>query len=80
MNRTPQRREPEAFVSPRALELRYGWSAATRRRAEQDGRLPRRDFFIGGKGVGWRLATLEAAEQLGPRLSADLFGFTRRPA
>lgn len=51
------------LITPRGLEVRYGWSAPTRWRAERDGKLPKRDVYIGGKAVGWRPGTLEAAER-----------------
>jgi predicted DNA-binding transcriptional regulator AlpA len=52
-----------AVIYPRGLEARYGWSSPTRWRAERDGRVPKRDVFIGGEAVGWRPETLEAAER-----------------
>jgi predicted DNA-binding transcriptional regulator AlpA len=55
-----------AVIYPRGLEERYGWSAPTRWRAERDGRVPPRDFFIGGRAVGWRPETLAAAESCTP--------------
>lgn len=51
-----------AVIFPRGLEVRYGWSAPTRWRAERDGRVPPRDFYIGGRPVGWRPETLDRAE------------------
>lgn len=53
----------EVVIYPRGLQPRYGWSSTTAWRAERDGRLPRRDVFCGGKAVGWRPATLEAADR-----------------
>jgi len=51
------------LITPRGLELRYGWTQPTRWRAEHDGRLPARDVYIGGKPVGWRPDTIAAAER-----------------
>lgn len=51
-----------ACIWPRGVELRLGVSPITRWRMERDGRLPPRDFFIGGKAVGWRVETMAAAE------------------
>jgi hypothetical protein len=33
---------------------------------ERDSRIPPRDFFIGGKAVGWHVATIAAAETRAP--------------
>jgi predicted DNA-binding transcriptional regulator AlpA len=49
-------------VYPRGLEARLGISAPTRWRMERDRRLPPRDVYVGGTAVGWRPATLDAAE------------------
>jgi predicted DNA-binding transcriptional regulator AlpA len=51
------------LITPRGLEQRYGWSRPTRWRAERDGRIPKRDVFIGGEPIGWRPSTIEAAER-----------------
>lgn len=56
------------LITPKGLEIRYGWSAPTRWRAEKSGRVPARDVCIGGRQVGWRPSTLEAAER-GPSTS-----------
>jgi predicted DNA-binding transcriptional regulator AlpA len=48
-------------IWPRGLEARYGISPPTRWRWERDGRLPKRDVFVGEAAVGWRPATLDAA-------------------
>jgi predicted DNA-binding transcriptional regulator AlpA len=45
------------------METRYGISAPTRWRWEKDGKLPRRDVFVGGVAVGWRPSTIETAER-----------------
>jgi predicted DNA-binding transcriptional regulator AlpA len=50
------------LITPRGLEARYGWSPPTRWRAERDRRVPARDVFIGGRAVGWKPSTIEAAE------------------
>ena len=50
-----------AVVYPRGVQQRLGISAVTRWRMEREGRLPPRDFFVGGVAVGWRPETLEAA-------------------
>ena len=64
----PAPRQGTAIVWPKALETRYDISAVTRWRYERMGKLPKRDAFIGGVAVGWKLATLEAAEN-GPSQS-----------
>ena len=53
-------------IWPRGVELRYDISPPTRWRWERDGRLPRRDVFIGGRPVGWKPSTIEGAEQAAP--------------
>jgi predicted DNA-binding transcriptional regulator AlpA len=62
---TRAKRAPPAVapdvVYPGGLQKMLGVSLATRWRWERDGRLPPRDFFIGGVAVGWRPQTLEAA-------------------
>lgn len=50
-------------VWPRGVEERYDISAPTRWRWERVGLLPARDVFVGGKPVGWRPETLEAADR-----------------
>jgi hypothetical protein len=45
------------------LEQQYGISPETRLRWEKTGRLPARDVHVGGLLVGWKPATLEAAER-----------------
>jgi hypothetical protein len=57
-----------AVVYPRGLEEQLGVTSVTRWRMEYDGRLPARDFFIGGEAVGWRPSTLAAA--FGPTQAA----------
>jgi predicted DNA-binding transcriptional regulator AlpA len=52
-----------AILRPRDIEQRYGISVATRCRWEAAGKLPPRDFYIGGDAIGWRLSTLEAMER-----------------
>jgi len=49
-------------IKPKGVQERYGVSLATRWRMERDGRLPKRDVFIGGIAVGWKPETLAAAE------------------
>ena len=49
-------------IYPRGLEVRYGISLSTRWRWEKDRLLPPRDVFIGGKAVGWKPETLDAAD------------------
>jgi predicted DNA-binding transcriptional regulator AlpA len=63
------RTEGKNIVWPFGVCERYGVSAVTRWRMENDGRLPPRDAFIGGKAVGWRPETLDAAER-GQRVAA----------
>jgi predicted DNA-binding transcriptional regulator AlpA len=48
-------------IYPRGVQQMLGISLPTRWRMEQQGRLPKRDFFVNGVAVGWRPATLEAA-------------------
>lgn len=50
-------------IWPRGVEQRYDISSPTRWRWEKQGRLPARDVFVGGKAVGWRPETIEAAER-----------------
>ncbi len=50
-----------AVVWPSGVRARYGISGATLWRWEKSGRLPARDFNLGGK-TGWRPGTLDAAE------------------
>lgn len=50
-------------IWPRGVEQRYDISSPTRWRWEKQGRLPARDVFVGGKAVGWRPETLDAAER-----------------
>jgi hypothetical protein len=52
-----------ACVWPSGVQERYGISAVTRWRWGKTQRLPARDVFIGGVPVGWRPATLDAAER-----------------
>lgn len=47
---------------PHELEHRWGRGSVTIWRMQRDGRLPPRDWFIGGKAVGWRISTIEALE------------------
>lgn len=50
-----------AVVYPRGVQQQLGISLATRWRMERDGKLPKRDYFVGGVAVGWKPETLEAA-------------------
>lgn len=52
----------DLVVWPRELCQRYGIDPCTRWRWERSKRLPPRDFYVGGKAVGWRRETLEVAE------------------
>jgi hypothetical protein len=52
-----------AVVWPAGLQVRLGISSITRWRWERDGKLPARDVFVDGVAIGWRPATLEAAER-----------------
>jgi predicted DNA-binding transcriptional regulator AlpA len=63
------RTQGPAIVWPKGVEARYNISKTTRWLWEQQGKLPPRDVYIGGKAEGWRPATLEAAEA-GPTASA----------
>jgi hypothetical protein len=56
-------------IWPNGVEARYGIKAVTRWRWEREGKLPRRDVFVGGLAVGWRPETLDAAER-GPAHTA----------
>src|ERR1700733_4546778 len=58
-NRYP--RSGTGVIYPVGVQEQLGVSAPTRWRMEKDGRLPPRDFFVGGVAVGWRPPTLEAA-------------------
>ena len=60
----PKRARPGGthVIYPRGVEQRLGISDTTRWRWERTGRLPPRDVYVGGVAVGWRPATLEAAE------------------
>jgi predicted DNA-binding transcriptional regulator AlpA len=49
-------------VWPVGVELRYGITKATRWRWEREKKLPPRDFYLDGEAVGWRPATLDAAD------------------
>jgi hypothetical protein len=66
MKAPKSRRAPRtgsAVIWPKGCEERYGISAPTRWRWEKTGRLPARDFVLGGK-TGWRPETLDAAERV----------------
>jgi len=54
--------EGSRVVWPSGVERRYDISAVTRWRWERSGRLPPRDFSIGGR-TGWRIETLDALER-----------------
>jgi len=62
-------REGTSVVWPRGVAARLGVSSITRWRMEKDGRLPPRDYFIGGVAVGWKPETLERAAR-GPAAEA----------
>ena len=49
-------------IWPRGLRERYDISGPTLWRWERNGKLPRRDVFIGGRAVGWRPETIARAE------------------
>ncbi len=57
------RRAGTAIIWPAGLEQRYDISPPTRWRWERDGKLPPRDVYVGGDAVGWKPATIEAAER-----------------
>lgn len=63
MTKRRARTSGTACVWPSGVEVRFGISAATRWRWEKNGLLPARDVFLGGKAVGWKPATLDAAER-----------------
>jgi predicted DNA-binding transcriptional regulator AlpA len=52
-----------ACIWPRGVEQRYDISSPTRWRWEKERRLPPRDVFVGGRPVGWRPETLDAADR-----------------
>jgi hypothetical protein len=54
---------PSVALLPAEVEHRYRVSDTTRMRWEREGKLPKRDFFIGNKARGWLLTTLEKAER-----------------
>lgn len=53
-------------IWPRGVERMFDISAPTRWRWEKLGLLPPRDVFVGGRAVGWRSETLEAASRAPP--------------
>jgi hypothetical protein len=57
-------------VWPKGVQERYGISFTTRWRWEKTGRLPARDVFLGGHPIGWRPATLDAADSTGPQVGS----------
>lgn len=50
-----------ACIWPCGVEQMFDISAPTRWRWEKVGLLPPRDVFVGGRAVGWRPETLDAA-------------------
>jgi len=56
-------RDGTHVIYPPGLATRWGVSRPTLWRWEKVGRIPRRDFFIGGEAVGWRPETIEAHER-----------------
>lgn len=50
-------------VWPGGVELMFDISPATRWRWERIRKLPPRDVFVGGKAIGWKPETLEAAQR-----------------
>jgi predicted DNA-binding transcriptional regulator AlpA len=65
LNRAPKRPRVGGTdcIFPRGIEERFGITSATRYRWEKSGKLPPRDVYVGGKPVGWRPATIHAAER-----------------
>jgi predicted DNA-binding transcriptional regulator AlpA len=57
-----QRTEGKGIVWPSGAALRYGVSGVTVWRWTRDGKLPKRDVFLGGVPVGWKPTTLDAAD------------------
>ncbi len=53
--------EGRSVIWPGGLEERLGIAPQTRWRWEKEGRLPKRDFFVDGRPVGWKPETIEAA-------------------
>lgn len=51
------------IIWPAGIEQRYGIATITRVRWEKAGKLPPRDVHVGGRAVGWRPSTIEAAER-----------------
>jgi predicted DNA-binding transcriptional regulator AlpA len=56
----------EAVIYPRGVEKRFGISAVTRWRWERRGKMPPRDVHLLKGAIGWRPATIEAAESAEP--------------
>lgn len=56
-------RAGSAVIWPGGVEEMFDVSPPTRWRMERDGRLPPRDYYVGGKAVGWRPETLDAASR-----------------
>jgi len=54
--------KPSVALLPKEVAIRYRIADYTRSRWEREGKLPKRDFFIGGKPRGWKLETLLRAE------------------
>jgi hypothetical protein len=50
-------------IWPLGIQKRYDISAPTRWRWEKCGLLPPRDVFVGGRPIGWKPETLDAADR-----------------
>jgi len=60
----PQRApKPGVTLLPREIAIRYRIADYTRSRWEREGKLPKRDFFVGNKPRGWFLETILKAER-----------------
>jgi hypothetical protein len=62
-SKNPKPAPAAAVYWPRDLEVRYGISRTTRVDWEKKGRIPARDFHVGGVAEGWYVETLHAAER-----------------
>jgi hypothetical protein len=57
--------ESPVHLTTADLQRRWRKSAPTIGRMLRDGRLPPKDFYLGGQPVGWRIETIETIERGG---------------